>query len=191
VFRSSVRVLALYLPGCGGHLIKGEITMNTNKAFWAVISVVSVCSILVFGKVYTDRKASASASEMALRLLEEPEATPAAVEPEVAIEVAPQESAYDAVKREFTAAYIDSFKASFFEKAHRLPSEELAAELALASFEEVTTFHYGKDAAKAFSSTSPQWAKMAVMPLSLKLALSVITAEVTVKYAKEGKAFAK
>lgn len=161
--------------------------VNTNKAMWAVVTVVAIVSVLVGGKVYVDRRAHAS--ELAAEAVVAPEVA-IEVAPEVAIEVTAQESAYDAVKREFTAAYIDSFKASFFEKAHRLPSEELAAELALASFEEVTTFHYGKDVAKGFSSTSPQWAKMAVIPLSLKLALSVITAEVTVKYAKAGKAFA-
>jgi len=163
--------------------------MNTNKVFWAVISVVSVCSILVFGKVYTDRKASAAASEMALRLLEEPEATPA-VEPEVAIEVAPQESAYDAVKKAYVVAYIDSFKASFFDKTHRLPSDELAAELANDSFDETVLYHFGKDAAKAFSSTSPQWAKLAVMPPDLQLSLKAINASATIKYAKAGKVFA-
>jgi hypothetical protein len=164
--------------------------MNTNKAFWAVVSVVAVCSVLVFGKVYTDRQSAASASELALRLLEEPEATPAAVEPEVSIETKPQESAYDAVRKSYIDSYIESFKVSFFDKTHRLPSDELAAELAAASFEETMNFHYGKDVAKGFASNSPQWARMAVMPLGLQLSLKAITAEATIKYAKAGKVFA-
>ena len=164
--------------------------MNTNKAFWAVVSVVAVCSVLVFGKVYTDRQSAASASELALRLLEEP-ATPAAVEPEVSIETKPQEeSAYDAVRKSYIDSYIESFKVSFFDKTHRLPSDELAAELAAASFEETMNFHYGKDVAKGFASNSPQWARMAVMPLGLQLSLKAITAEATIKYAKAGKVFA-
>ena len=165
--------------------------MNTNKAFWAVVSVVAVCSVLVFGKVYTDRQAQAAASELALRLLEEPEATPpAAVDPEVAIEIKPQESPYEAVKKAYVESYIESFKVSFFDKTHRMPSDELASELANDSFDETVLYHFGKDAAKAFSSTSPQWAKLAVMPPQLQLSLKAITASATIKYAKAGKVFA-
>ena len=191
MFRSSVRVLALlYLPAVVA-LIKGEITMNTNKAFWAVVSVVAVCSVLVCGKVYTDRSSAAAASEMALKLLEvAPEEVVATVDPEVSIETAPQESAYEAVRKAYVDSYIESFKVSFFDKTHRLPSDELAAELAAASFEETMNFHYGKDVAKGFASNSPQWARMAVMPLGLQLSLKAITAEATIKYAKAGKVFA-
>lgn len=165
--------------------------MNTSKAFWAVVSVVAVCSVLVCGKVYTDRQAQAAASELALKLLEvAPESAPAAVDPEVSIETAPQESAYDAVRKSYIDSYIESFKASFFDKTHRLPSDELAAELAAASFEETMTFHYGKDVAKGFADNSPQWARMAVMPPQLQLSLKAITASATIKYAKAGKVFA-
>ena len=165
--------------------------MNTNKAFWAVVSVVAVCSVLVCGKVYTDRSSAAAASEMALKLLEvAPEEVVAPVDPEVAIETKPQESPYEAVKKAYVESYIESFKVSFFDKTHRMPSDELASELANASFEETVAYHFGKDAAKAFSSTSPQWAKLAVMPPQLQLSLKAITASATIKYAKAGKVFA-
>lgn len=161
---------------------------NANKAMWAVVSVVAVCSVLVCGKVYVDRRAQAA--ELAAAVVEvTPEVAP--VEPEVSIEVTSTETAYQTVERDFLVAFKDSFKAAFFNKAHRMPSDELSDALAKASFEEVISFHFGKDKAENLKSNSPEWAKMATIPLSLELALKAISAEITIKFAKEGKAFAK
>ena len=160
--------------------------MNTNKAMWAIVTVVAIVSVLVFGKVYVDRRAHAAEAAAVAEVVVVPE-----VAPEVSIETAPTETAFQTVERDFIASFKEAFKSSFFEKAHRMPSDGLTDAIAAASFKEVISYHFGKGKAETFSATSPEWAKMAVMPLDLQLALKAEAALITMKYAKEGKAFAK
>ena len=162
--------------------------VNANRAMWAIVTVVSIVSVLVFGKVYVDRRAhAAEAAAVAEVVVAE---APVEVAPDVAIETVNAETAFQTVERDFIASFKEAFKASFFEKVHRIPSDGLTDAIAAASFKEVISYHFGKGKAETLSATSPEWAKMAVMPLDLQLALKAEAALITMKFAKENKAFA-
>ena len=162
--------------------------VNANRAMWAIVTVVSIVSVLVFGKVYVDRRAhAAEAAAVAEVVVAE---APVEVAPDVAIETVNAETAFQTVERDFIASFKEAFKASFFEKVHRIPSDGLTDAIAAASFKEVISYHFGKGKAETLSATSPEWAKMAVMPLDLQLALKAEAAMITMKFAKENKAFA-